>query len=113
MHKWFAATACPGPYLESKFPYIADEVNKRLGSKAKPVAKGIALEIAPPLIKKGNSGKWVCIAQAALNSLGYKCGNVDADFGGKTDAAVRAFQTAEKLAVDGKIGEATWKALMK
>lgn len=30
MHKWFAATACPGEYLESKFPYIADEVNKRL-----------------------------------------------------------------------------------
>lgn len=31
MHKWFANTLCPGPYLESKFPYIADEVNKRLG----------------------------------------------------------------------------------
>lgn len=31
MHKWFAATACPGPYLESKFPYIASEINKRLG----------------------------------------------------------------------------------
>lgn len=30
MHKYFAATACPGPYLESKFPYIANEVNKRL-----------------------------------------------------------------------------------
>ena len=30
MHKWFAATACPGEYLESKFPYIAEEVNKRL-----------------------------------------------------------------------------------
>ena len=30
MHKWFAAKNCPGPYLESKFPYIADEVNKRL-----------------------------------------------------------------------------------
>ena len=30
MHKWFAATSCPGPYLESKFPYIAEEVNKRL-----------------------------------------------------------------------------------
>ena len=30
MHKWFQATACPGPYLESKFPYIASEVNKRL-----------------------------------------------------------------------------------
>lgn len=30
MHKWFAATNCPGPYLESKFSYIASEVNKRL-----------------------------------------------------------------------------------
>lgn len=32
MHKYFAATACTGPYLESKFPYIAEEVNKRLNS---------------------------------------------------------------------------------
>jgi len=30
MHKWFAATGCPGPYLEKKFQYIADEVNKQL-----------------------------------------------------------------------------------
>ena len=32
MHKWFAATQCPGPYLESKFPHIAAEVNKRLSA---------------------------------------------------------------------------------
>lgn len=32
MHKWFAATGCPGPYLSSKFPYIANEVNKRLNA---------------------------------------------------------------------------------
>ena len=31
MHKMFTATTCPGPYLESKLPYIANEVNKRLG----------------------------------------------------------------------------------
>lgn len=31
-HEWFANTNCPGPYLGSKFPYIASEVNKRLGS---------------------------------------------------------------------------------
>lgn len=30
MHKWFAATSCPGPYLGSKFPWIAEEVNKQL-----------------------------------------------------------------------------------
>ena len=33
MHKYFAATLCPGAYLESKFPYIANEVNKRLEEK--------------------------------------------------------------------------------
>ncbi len=30
-HNMFMATTCPGPYLQSKFPYIQDEVNKRLG----------------------------------------------------------------------------------
>lgn len=32
MHKWFQHTLCPGPYLESKFPWIAEEVNRRLGA---------------------------------------------------------------------------------
>lgn len=32
MHKWYAATACPGPYLGGKFPYIAEEVSRRLKS---------------------------------------------------------------------------------
>ncbi len=37
MHKWFASTNCPGPYLESKFPYIAEQVNKNLiGETTKP-----------------------------------------------------------------------------
>lgn len=30
MHCWYAATSCPGPYLKSKFSYIAKEVNKLL-----------------------------------------------------------------------------------
>lgn len=30
MHKWYGATACPGPYLGGKFAYIAQEVNRRL-----------------------------------------------------------------------------------
>lgn len=31
-HEWYAQTTCPGPYLGSKFSYIASEVNKRLKS---------------------------------------------------------------------------------
>lgn len=40
MHKWFAATGCPGPYLGGKFSYIAKEVNKRLGSKTSSTTSG-------------------------------------------------------------------------
>ena len=29
-HNMFVPTSCPGPYLQSKFPYIVSEVNKRL-----------------------------------------------------------------------------------
>lgn len=32
-HRYYQATACPGEYLYSKFPYIAEEVNKLLGAK--------------------------------------------------------------------------------
>lgn len=34
LHKWFAATDCPGAYLESQMPTIAAEVNKLLESGA-------------------------------------------------------------------------------
>ena len=36
MHCYFKSTLCPGPYLKSKFPYIAREVNKRLGAESAP-----------------------------------------------------------------------------
>ena len=35
MHCWYAATACPGPYLKGKFSYIAKEVNKLLEAETK------------------------------------------------------------------------------
>lgn len=36
LHKYFAQTSCPGPYLESKMPWIADQVNKKLKGDDKP-----------------------------------------------------------------------------
>lgn len=33
-HEWYANTNCPGPYLGSKFSYIASEVNKRLAGSS-------------------------------------------------------------------------------
>jgi hypothetical protein len=34
VHRWFAAKSCPGEYLYEKMGYIANEVNKRLGSSS-------------------------------------------------------------------------------
>lgn len=37
MHKWYQPTDCPGAFLEDKFPWIAQEVNKILnGEKEEP-----------------------------------------------------------------------------
>lgn len=36
-HNMFANTACPGPYLQSKFPYIAEQVNKQLEGYVEPI----------------------------------------------------------------------------
>lgn len=37
MHKYFAATACPGPYLENRFNEIAGQINDQLkGSQPAP-----------------------------------------------------------------------------
>jgi len=33
VHRWFANKSCPGDYLYGKHPYIAAEVNKRLGAE--------------------------------------------------------------------------------
>ena len=38
MHKWYANTACPGPYLGGKFPYISEQVNTLLKEKGDDVA---------------------------------------------------------------------------
>ena len=35
-HNMFTQTVCPGPYLQARFPKIAEEVNKRLGKPAAP-----------------------------------------------------------------------------
>lgn len=44
-HEWYANTNCPGPYIGSKFSYIASEVNKRLhgGSTSPSVTQSSSL----------------------------------------------------------------------
>ena len=71
-------------------------------------------EATYPTLKRGMKGDTVRMLQERLIALGYDCGNSGADgqYGKATVAAVKAFQTASSLAVDGVCGGETWAALM-
>ena len=49
--------------------------------------------------------------QIALKNAGYDPGPIDGKKGRKTREAIRAFQKANGLAVDGKVGKLTWGLL--
>lgn len=110
VHRDFAAKACPGEYLYNRHGYIADEVNKLLGVTVPPIQNTNTVPSRSYLMK-GDKGADVKALQENLNYLGYNCGNVDGDFGVKTDNALRKFQKAYKLTVDGKYGVTSKKTL--
>lgn len=62
-------------------------------------------------LKRGASGSDVRTLQLLLNANGANISS-DGEFGLKTDAAVRNFQSKSKLTVDGEVGKNTWKKLI-
>jgi hypothetical protein len=64
-----------------------------------------------PTLLTGARGAAVAQAQQILKDKGYYQGRIDGDFGKGTKAAVEAFQNANGLQVDGKVGIKTWQKL--
>jgi peptidoglycan hydrolase-like protein with peptidoglycan-binding domain len=62
-------------------------------------------------LEAGSSGNAVVQLQKALQAAGFDPGGTDGSFGPGTDAALRRFQAAKGLDVDGVSGPATWRAL--
>ncbi len=59
----------------------------------------------------GSKGPEVLRIQKRLQMLGFYRGPLDADFGGGTESAVRAFQKSQHLEIDGVVGPDTWRGL--
>lgn len=59
----------------------------------------------PPTVRKGSHSEYVKELQAAIGT------DVDGDFGPKTEAKLKAYQTAHNLVADGICGPQTWKTI--
>lgn len=115
-HRDLQATACPGKW----FP-LGEAL--RYGQAPAPVSNPATNTYAKEIpdmetIRKGAKGYQVGIAQSILIHLGYLAATVngvkqdDGIFGGKTYAAVVAYQKAKGLVADGIVGPKTWNKLL-
>ena len=86
---------------------LAAEVGAGGGAPPAPAAQPAA---SGPLLNRGAKGADVQRLQERLNAHGTTVA-VDGDFGPATEQAVRRFQQARGLGVDGKVGPETWAAL--
>ncbi|NEP01346.1 MAG: peptidoglycan-binding protein [Symploca sp. SIO2E9] len=84
---------------------------KELGEAWNLIYSGFELPTLTEILRLDSQGKDVKALQKVLNARGFNAGTVDGDFGKKTQAAVKAFQTEANLYVDGEVGSQTWKAL--
>lgn len=63
------------------------------------------------VLKEGARGEEVKKVQSKLKEYGYYYGNIDGIYGSATKTAVKKFQQAKGLAVDGIVGKNTLNAL--
>ncbi len=66
-----------------------------------------------PRLERGMTGEAVVRLQERLNELGYDVGSADGSFGRQTRTGVLEYQfdNRDTLRVDGRVGQATWRAL--
>ena len=94
--------------------YVGGETESGETSDARPCDEG-EKEARLPELKRGNVGSAVLSMQLLLiHKWAISCGvdGADGDFGPNTEKAVKSFQTARKLDVDGICGAMTWTALI-
>ena len=76
--------------------------------------KGVnnVVKIELSVLQRGSKGEQVKTLQRLLNAFGSKL-TVDGSFGGLTQSALKDYQKANTLEVDGICGEKSWESLLK
>lgn len=72
---------------------------------------GSTTETSLPVLRSGSSGAAVRTLQYLLRASGRSV-TADGSFGPATDSAVRSYQSAHGLSVDGVVGDNTWFSLL-
>lgn len=65
-----------------------------------------------PQIKQGSRKQSVVLLQRLLNEHSFDCGNVDGSCGPRTKEAIKKYQQANGLKVDGICGPLTWNHIL-
>jgi murein DD-endopeptidase MepM/ murein hydrolase activator NlpD len=83
---------------------VGPQTRRALGRRGRP---GLGSRV----MRRGQRGWDVAALQFLLGRRGFSAGGIDGGFGAQTDSAVRRFQGASGLTVDGLVGPATLSAL--
>ncbi|MER5862213.1 N-acetylmuramoyl-L-alanine amidase [Kitasatospora sp. NPDC002040] len=107
-HRDGFATSCPGTRL---YAWVKAGMPAPGGGST---GGGAATPYPGYLIRRGSTGGAVRVVQSVLTRRGYSVGRFGADgvFGGDTEAAVRRFQSDQRISSDGVVGPVTWSRLM-
>ena len=110
-HSWHANTKIGNCGLLKVARFIWDDDEDDTPSTTPSGTSGSRFTDA--ILKPGAEGSEVVVLQEALIALGYDVGKdgADGDFGANTEAAVKRFQSASGLLVDGEAGPDTKRAI--
>ena len=114
-----AGQVCDQDYMLVDYPAMIKAAgkngfNKAAPEKPAPQPEKTGYKITMRTMKKGDEGDDVRALQILLIGNGYACGKYgpDGKFGPATDSALRNYQQAERLTVDGKAGPDTMSSLL-
>ena len=110
---WLLSDANLRRLAEAEADALADYYGMVVESTTPPITQKEEFTVKVPVLRRGDKGPEVKAFQRHLIGYGYSCGSSGADgsFGPATEAALKKYQKAHDLEVDGVRGPATFKSM--